>query len=392
MAYSVTSRSSCLSIFSRPSRYNRLTTPTSSSLSTLLIPKLAAASLITASAGLGAYYAWTSGAHHGPVLAMLLVLMAIGLELAKPFSIAAAFDAFRSWRFVQGAALVLLGLVAVTYSLTAELSLMAASRGDLVAERASLSDAVTKASDRYDRAKLELLTLPTTRPKAELEAKIDGLLQTPGADECKAINGKVTREVCPQVTELRAEAARAERREKLEATLSDVEQKSGEGVVVKAADPGATALAAYLGLIGLDVKPTLLTELLILVGVLALEIGSALSLVMVRAVRPLAVTRDVSDVKTEAVQQRVPEPMVPVVHPAATGVSEEPETPREDVKKRILRTVKASGGTVSGSQRGLSKLIGADKTTMRRAINGLVTAGVLAMEANRNGTLLRLVA
>lgn len=392
MAYSGTTLPSCLSIFSTLSRYKSLATPTSTNFSTNIIPKLAAASLITASAGLGAYYAWTSGAHHGPVLALLLVLMAIGLELAKPFSIAAAFEAFRSWRLVQGAALVVLGLVAVTYSLTAELSLMASARGDLVAERASQSDSGAKANDRYDRAKLELLTLPTTRPMAELEAKIAGLLQTPGADGCREINGRVTREICPQVTELKAEAARAERREKLEAALSEVEQKSGEGTVIKAADPGATALAAYLGLIGLDVKPTLLTELLILVGVLALEIGSALSLVMVRAVSQVVENRDASNVKTDAVQQPLPEAMVPVVHPVVTGVSEEPETAREDVKKRILKQVKASGGSVSGSQRGLSKLIGADKTTMRRAINGLVAAGVLAMEANRSGTLLKMVA
>lgn len=392
MAYSGTTLSSCLSIFSRPSRYNRVVSPTSSNLSTALIPKIAAASLITASAGLGACYAWTSGVHHGPVLALLLVLMAMGLELAKPFSIAAAFDAFRSWRLVQGAALLLLVLVAVAYSLTAELSLMATSRGDLVAERASQSDAGNKASNRYDRAKLELLTLPATRPKAELDAKIEGLLQTPGADGCREINGRVTREVCPQVAELRAEAGRAERREKLEATLSEVEENAGNRTVVRSADPGATALAVYLGLIGLDVKPALLTELLILVGVLALEVASALSLVMVKAVSPAAANHDVSEVKTEAVHQAASEAVVPVVHAAATGVSDEPETAREDVKKRILKQLKTSGGSVSGSQRGLSKLIGADKTTMRRAINGLVAAGVLAMEANRNGTLLRLVA
>lgn len=161
--------------------------------------------------------------------------------------------------------------------------------------------------------------------------------------------------------------------------------------MVKAADPGATAFAAYLGLIGLDAKPSLLTELLILVGVLALEIGSALSLVMVKEVSQVAENQGVSDLKTEAVHQPLSEPTVPVVHPKEPSVPEEPETAREDVKKRILKQVKASGGTVSGSQRGLSKLIGADKTTMRRAINGLVAAGVLAMEANRNGTLLRLV-
>ena len=51
----------------------------------------------------------------------------------------------------------------------------------------------------------------------------------------------------------------------------------------KQADPGASALATYLGLLGFRVEPTLVTELLVLVGVLGLEVGSALSVLLVRA-------------------------------------------------------------------------------------------------------------
>ena len=47
--------------------------------------------------------------------------------------------------------------------------------------------------------------------------------------------------------------------------------------------PGASALATYLGLLGVQVEPGLLTELLVLLGVLSLEIRSALSVVLVRS-------------------------------------------------------------------------------------------------------------
>lgn len=383
MIHPSTNPFSCLSRVFPTSRYNDLAQRTSSFLSTSVIAKLAAASLIVASAGLGAVYAWTSGAHHGSALACLLVLMALGLELAKPLSIAAAFDALRSWRPVQAAALAILGLVAVTYSLTAELSLMATSRGDLVAERTAGSDKAAKANDRYDRAKLELLTLPTTRPKAELEQKIASLLLTSGVNGCEKIDGKVTRQICPQVSELRVEAARADRRDALEATMREAEQQTANAPAAKMADPGASALAAYLSLLGLNVDPALLTNLLLLVGVLALEVGSALSIVMVRAVTP--------EPSEHVVQAPPPKAMVPVVHPENTSVSEPTETARDDVKKRVLTHLKKSGGKASGTQRGLAKLIGVDKSTMRRAINGLVTAGVIAAEATRNGTMLRLV-
>ncbi len=392
MTFSLPKNPCCKDSNFRVSRVSWLSSLASQITSSSTIAKLAAASLIVASAGLGCVYAWTTGNHHGPALGALLVLMAIGLEIAKPVSIAAAFEAFKRWRFFQGAALALLGAVAVTYSLTAELSLMATSRGDLVAERSSQSAASQRAESRYNQAKAELATLPTTRTKEELDAKITALLATPGADGCREINGQVTRRVCPQVAELKTESARAEQRNKLQETMVEAESQMAKAPAVKAPDPAATALAAYLALIGILVRPELLTEILILVGVLALEVGSALSLVMVRSVEfemPKPVPQTIN---VPMVQQPQAEEVVQVVHPENTGDGKPADTQRDQVKKRILNQLKSSGGKVSGSQRGLSKLIGADKTTMRRAISGLVAAGVIAMEATRNGTMLRLVA
>ena len=70
-----------------------------------------------------------NGIQHGVPLAVFSILMALGLVLAKPFSIAAAFNAVRNWRLFQGGALAVLGFVAVTYSLSAELSLFATPVG-----------------------------------------------------------------------------------------------------------------------------------------------------------------------------------------------------------------------------------------------------------------------
>ena len=51
------------------------------------------------------------------------------------------------------------------------------------------------------------------------------------------------------------------------------------GPIPKTADPGAAALATYLAIFGMKVEPSLLTELLILVGALALELPAAAELV-----------------------------------------------------------------------------------------------------------------
>lgn len=375
-----------------------------SNLSTRLA-SLAAFALITASTGLGGYYAWSVGEHHGSFVAALFVCFAVGLELCKPLAFSATFEAFRSWSPVRGIALGLLALVAVAYSLTAELSLMATSRSDAVAQReaavkaaSNIEAAALRASEQYERAKSEFANLPAARPAAELQSEIDALLLRPGTNGCVAIDGKVTREVCPKVAELRTEKARAERRAQLAQTLAApvlANTVNTSQQAVSKSDPAAAALAAYLALLGFVVAPALLSEWFVLIPVLALEIGSTLSVLLVQSISPapgVTGTRTVSNRKREHSQQVEPEPVVQVVQACKDSGSEVPGTALEDVKNRVLVELKAAGGSKVASERGLAKLIGTSKPTARRALQSLVMAGVVAAEAGRNGTLLRLVA
>ena len=374
------------------SRSNTIAASISSILSTpaKLLSQISAAGLVLASAGLGAVYAWTTGSEHGLALACLMTVMAVALEIAKPLALAAAFKSFRAWRIVQGGALVILASVAIAYSLSAELSLMATARGDSVAERNANSDGSTKASGRYDRASLDLNGLSSARSPQELEALISGLLQTPGADGCTQINGKVTKQICPKVADLKVELARSERRAKLEATLVEAERDL-KAAPSKIGDPAATALASYLAIFGVRADTSLLTELLVLLGVLALEAGSALAGVLVQAFTVAAPTRVPEIRKRELREEPETANVVQVVHPVNMGDPDDTAQAREKVKNAILAQLKERGGSVSGGERGMAKLIGAKRTTMKRAINGLVLAGVIVAEATRNGTALRLV-
>ena len=65
---------------------------------------------------------------------------ALGGEVVKPFAVSAALEAFGRWQFLRGAACALLAVVAIAYSVTSELGLAAASRGDHVAARRALHD------------------------------------------------------------------------------------------------------------------------------------------------------------------------------------------------------------------------------------------------------------
>lgn len=396
---------SCLSRLFGASRHKALAPPASPAVSTSarLMAQISAAGLVLASAGFGAHYAWTTGAQHGAALAYLMVMMAVSLELAKPLSLAAALAAFRQWSVVRGAALGMLALVAVAYSLTAELTLMATTRGDAAAGRLAQADAATKAGERYSRAEAALAALPHARPAAALQAEIDSIDRLPGimidgAPCGGTLNGRVTREHCPRRAELMGELATANERQRLDSELRDAEAERAKTGAVAAADPGAAALSTYLAALGIAVPAALLSEWLVLVAVLALECGSALAVVLVQAFSPRPASHAVTargsapSRKQVAASTAVQREVVQVVQPHEHKALDLVPTAREEVKKRILAQLKASGGSKVASERGLAKLIGTSKPTARRALQSLVLAGVIVAEATRNGTMLRLVA
>lgn len=346
-----------------------------------VVAVIGASGLVLASAGFGAFYAYTVGIQHGIILAGLSILMALALEAIKPLAISAGISLMGERR-LPAALLLSLGGISVAYSLTAELSLVSMSKGDLVAERQSVADAAKDARAERKRIELELTAIGVVRPSAAIKAELDGLLLTPGADGCAVINGKVTREVCPKVSDLRAEKARAERRESLERQLGGVQT-----IAPKVADPGSTALTAYLTAMGFNPDVEKVGLWLLLVPVLALEIGSALAKVLVDTF-----PRTVKAVTAPALAQGVDQPAIPDVGPARERVKTASASRKQRARSAIVDHLKANGGRAKGGERGLAKLIGSSRGTMKRALNGLVLAGVVSLEASRSGTILRLIA
>jgi hypothetical protein len=110
------------------------------------------------------------------------------------------------------------------------------------------------------------------RPIAVVQADIDSLLRTPGLDECRVINGPVTREVCPKVDQLQRELIASKEAARLEADLvSGREGLSDLPSLGVTADPQSTALHQLTGF-GEDV---IRNTVAVLVAVLV-EFGSAL--------------------------------------------------------------------------------------------------------------------
>jgi hypothetical protein len=374
---------------------------------TRVITATSAAALVTASAGFGAFYAWHTGSHHGPVLGALSVLMALGLEGAKPFAVEGVFTSLRSWSPFRAVAMALLGTVAIGYSLTAELSLMASIRADTAAQRTLAGDTAAAARARYNDAKAELAAMPAARPAGTIAAEIERLKTTPGlvscADTAAKGYGPITRRVCSEIATLRAEGEIASQRERLRQALAAAERDMATTPPTTKADPAASALATYLAALGITVAVASLSDWLALMPVLALEIGSALAVVLVSASgqrhhgtrRGTARQSIETDDRTEAPEVR------PGAVPSAPAGSPQGGTEAAStvpsggsftgLKAALLEHLEAHGGSIRSGQRRLAKALGTSTTELHRTIHSLAAAGVIALSAAPTGTELRLM-
>lgn len=325
------------------------------------IQRVCAYSLILASAGFGAVFAWKIGIQHSLPLAVLTVMFAVALEGIKPLAVCGVFLPASLGNFVAS---LLVASAAIAYSLTSELSLVAMSRGDLTASREQAADARRNEQERRARAKAELTSLSSSRPVAELEA----LLKASSRERCAVENG-TGKWVCPSKAGVQAELGRAKRRHELEVILA---APSGESAgTVANADPGSLALSTYLAAIGITVSVSAVGQWLLLIPVLALELGSALALVLVprnRMEQPKALEIRDEPQMAHAAQAT----LIPPLH------------------GQILDHLKTHGGSVRTTERGLAARLHSSKPTIHRALQDLAGNGLLILRPSKQGTVLRL--
>ncbi|MGE0629292.1 MAG: hypothetical protein AB7O43_15820 [Hyphomicrobiaceae bacterium] len=391
---------SCKGSHEKPNSTN--VTSDVSSKSAYALATIAAATLVISSAGFGALFGYRVGIEHGAIMAGLSVGFAIALDICKPIALAGALQLIFRLDIIRGAALALLAIVAIAYSLTAELSLMAGARGDLAAQRQAEASSATAADHKRQRIEADLKALGTTRPSGEIQAELTAAIsRDKRLTECDAWQpSKWARTICvEQVAPLKAELAKAERREGLERELSTL--ATGKPTAAVQADPGAEALHAYLGALGFVVPVAALSKWLVLVPVIALELGSSLSVLLVKSLAPPArCAAPQPAVRTDEAEQ-AKEPTIaasePYVRPAPEPLeliadnsgaivkrSRRPRalgsngrTDRSAVEGAIVETLQRSGGKLPASVRTLAQRVAASKTTTHSALVALLASGAV---------------
>jgi len=142
----------------------------------------------------------------------------------------------------------------------------------------------------------------------------------------------------------------------------------------------------------------------LLVGVVAIELGSALSLVLVQSVSGVQPAREIASVVELNAEDRVPvQPAAPQTASPPALDSKKPATKPDIASKRARATrsatrrlrqqakvskveaenkvvdmLRAKGGRLEdASARGVARLIGGKKSTVHSALAGLIAAGVV---------------
>ncbi|WP_158412809.1 helix-turn-helix domain-containing protein [Hyphomicrobium nitrativorans] len=276
-----------------------------------------------------------------------------------PIALAAAFNAFGRWQFVRGLVALALAACCFAYATVSSLGFVSGARDVAAATRGAEADAYAIARDKAKVANVELATLAAA-PRGNRKT----------------------------------EAARAERKAKLEADRADAERVMAAGATATVADPTAASMASYAAALGYEVEPAKLSPWLVLLSVIFFELGAAASLIVVGAL-PGAAAKAEPAKSAPAVE---PKPVPEVA--AAPAMADAPEAPQDDRKtvgrKRsralddVLAKIKSAGGQLEGPLDELGERLGLSKSSAHRALHALAGLGAVNLATSAAGTLVQL--
>ena len=158
------------------------------------------------------------------------------------------------------------------------------------------------------------------------------------------------------------------------------------------ANSDAAALAGYFGALGWKIEADTLNKLLALLAVLVIELGGGASLAVGMALS------EKTSVRPDHIEPCDGTATVPPRDPWGGTVPRRPATIKakqrnlvDTTETALLRSLQDHGGTVTGGRRTLGRNLGVSATQVNRVLDKLVAAGVVAVEATRKGSVIRLL-
>jgi hypothetical protein len=261
-----------------------------------------------------------------PIDRIIYGALSLAADLMKVALPLVAISLWRKQHRILAASAALFCDGVICYSLAAAIGFAASTRGEAITTNKLAIDNRSGWEARIERTARQLDQLGVPRPAGVIQAEIDALLRTPGADGCTVINGPVTKEVCPKVDTLRRELAASQRAAELDASLvADRQSLETVPVAASVADPQSATLSRLTSVTEAHIRDIIAMLIAALV-----EIGSALGLTfMVLASRPVLASPPPAAHKAGA-----PESIAQARQPARSQVLVTlPETPADMITR-----------------------------------------------------------
>ncbi|MGD9805489.1 MAG: hypothetical protein AB7E81_20505 [Hyphomicrobiaceae bacterium] len=325
--------------------------------------------------------------------------LALGLLLAPPEGARLA----RQRRYGSALAAILLAVVCAAFVISGSLGNASSGRVASAKAEQSTTEKLTRAKAAYDNAVAEIATLGDVRLPGELEADIAPLTARIGDNDCAVwVSRRAVRAACADRAPLLAELARARRKATLEKTMSDARLALDSPVDQRPANEDAKTVARFLSAIGVRIEPDRMSDILIIVAVLSLEAGGALSLSLAQSIDQTPATREPTPSHPPSRRRFAPrakeENEQPVEQTLSAGdiASNVVRLPvrsqaRSSARAKLAKAttailMHAEKGTLSRTQRLMAKQIGVSTGTISMALMDLERTGRVTIETGAHGT------
>lgn len=299
-----------------------------------------------------------------------------------------------------GAAITCLiaALIFGTFSVVAALG--SATGGRMVAslDAGDATTARAQAVTSIETKSKELAALAPTRTLQEIDADVARLEGSRrDLNDCYGWLPDIkARAVCVDIQAAKAEGGRAQRRSEIEGEIAKARATiAAQPAKSTVANTDALALQGFASALGWTVTTDTLNRLLVLVSVLAIELGGGLAFAVAGSLGR-ASTATAADKACQPETQRTDDqtPLDAGGLDGGKGVNARPTilTVADDLGGRLLALVETQGGSVLGSTRKFGSALGASHTAVATALEGLEAAGRIVVESGKHGTVVRLVA
>lgn len=280
-----------------------------------------------------------------------LALLALAVEIAKPFAVAA-----RMWGVV---------LVCITISGLAELQMVSRGRAVYADTASKVEQRDERLSRRRDELARELAAVGPARSEAEMRPLVEAAQAVAG--DCPGRMGSAQRDACRRLPALQSEAARAGERARLLAEIEKIDDRQELQQRGKTAE--GDALAMVLGWLGARIDPAHVDQTLALLLVVLFQlahVGSArIATSFAHGARPPS-----QEAKNAEISTGSPEPDGGANDDDLRHLIAPP-----DEHELLVTFLRGKGGAYAGSRRQLAELLGWSRRTLDRRLNQMIGAG-----------------